>query len=203
MSDQVGAAVAAGDGCSQTSAGSSMEPASHLSALSSTTDVPLEARPDVVRWGSGEIRAEEAFIADPHDRRTRQCEVGKRLRIVLRFRVLRTLSTQGLSFAFALRNRKGLDVLGAASYDEGRREQPPRRGDTYAVTFEFDNILAPGDYSLIVAVEDRSDAAPRYYDFVENAAILTVTSHKRIFWETAPPIFHRVERIAPDSVDDA
>ena len=156
----------------------------------------LSDRSGVVRWGSGQIRIEEAYVATPDGHATQVVEVGQRLCIRLRARTVTSVATEGLSFAFALRNRRGLDVVGAASYDEGRRFSSPEAGDVLEITFEFDNALAPDDYSLIVAAEDRTEAAPHYYDFVENACIVKSVCRKKVFWLTAPPITHRVEQVS-------
>jgi hypothetical protein len=44
------------------------------------------------------------------------------------------------------------------------------------MAFEFENVLAGGEYGLVLAVEEVRGSQRIYHDYLENAAVLHVTA---------------------------
>jgi hypothetical protein len=105
---------------------------------------------------------------------------------------LQDVSSMKLGVGFAFRNMNGLDIITGTTFDEGLHISPLRNGEACEVRFALDNILASGDYALVVNVENRDGAAPHYYDFVENMALLKVVSVKQINSLVLPKIEHEI-----------
>jgi lipopolysaccharide transport system ATP-binding protein len=143
-----------------------------LQPLSSLLD-----RPGLQRWGSG-----AATITG-----MRLCEAGAAAgplsfaqgrRLVLEFEAVanRDLAADHLGLAFSIRNTKALSIMTFATY-EARQPLPAlRRGEVVRMAFEFDNVLASGEYGLILAVEEVRGEQRVYHDYVENSAVFHVTS---------------------------
>jgi len=58
--------------------------------------------------------------------------------------------------------------------------------------FEWENIVAPGDYALVLNIEDRSTGAPQYYDYIENVFVFTSLSDKNVYSVVLPKVDQRV-----------
>ena len=51
----------------------------------------------------------------------------------------------------------------------------------HCITFEFKTMLAKGEYYLVVALENRENMNPTYYEYIEGAKFFKVFSDKKIF----------------------
>jgi lipopolysaccharide transport system ATP-binding protein len=151
----------------------------------------LASRPDLVRWGSGEIRIEAFSMDNGREMAQPVFEYGESIHIEMQARVLGDLSRGELGFGFAFRNSKGLDIITSTTYEQKMRFPDLRTGQTVRLSFELDNILAPGDYALVLNAEHRLKAAPHYYDFIENAVIFKVVADHQIFSQVLPPVRQR------------
>ena len=69
---------------------------------------------------------------------------------------------------------------------------PLRKGQVVQVSFDLNAILAPGDYALVLNVEERSQPTPHYFDFIENAAIVKMVSSKLIHSLVLPPVDQKI-----------
>jgi len=97
-----------------------------------------------------------------------------------------------VGMGMALRNRKGLDVIVSTTLEQGINLPSLRAGQVLRVSFDLENILAPGEYALVLNVEDRQSGSPRYLDFVENAIIFQVISHRDIYSLVLPQVRHTI-----------
>ncbi len=140
------------------------------------------------RWGSSEALIEAVSIYSDGFVSANVFERGARLNLRIVARAKIPLSRDHLSLAFSLKHRKGLDLIVDTSYCHGWRYRALRAGEAFEATFEFENILAPDDYVLVVAVEDRKSETPRYIDFVEHALTIKVVSQERVFSFVKPAV---------------
>jgi len=140
----------------------------------------LEGRPDLIRWGNGGMRIEAFRIQSPTGN-SFVLEYGKPVEISLRIHVLKDISKSKIGAGISLRNVKGLDIITATTYDEGLEFPILRKGEIVDVTFEFENILAQGDYALVMNLEERENSIPWYFDYIENAVFIKVIANKPIF----------------------
>jgi lipopolysaccharide transport system ATP-binding protein len=148
---------------------------------------PLQ-RHDLVRWGSGEIRVEGVELNGRGCAEVPVFDHGQRIRLVLECRAIEGVKAPNLGVAFALRNDKGTDVICYASYDQGTRLAPPEAGGKLRLEFEWENILAPGNYALVVAVERVEGVSRQYFDYVENAVLFRSVARMPIFGMILPKI---------------
>lgn len=148
---------------------------------------PLADVPKLVRWGSGEIMV-EAFAMDNGTPGTGSVfEHGDRLNVEMQVRALQAVDSPNLGVAFSFRNTKGLDIITYTSWDAGVRLAPMGAGDVFRVQFAVTNILAPGEYALVLEVEDVRDKR-HYFDFVENATLFRVLGNRLFFSVVLPEV---------------
>ncbi|WP_322509544.1 Wzt carbohydrate-binding domain-containing protein, partial [Anaerolinea sp.] len=157
--------------------------------------VVLKAHPDLVRWGNGRARI-EAYRMHSSTGFASTLEYGDTVEISLRVRALADLPQKAYGAGINLRNLKGLDIITATTCDEGLAFPALRAGQAVEVTFRFQNILAPGDYALVMNVEDRQDAVPAYEDYIENAVFLKVVSNKPVLSVVLPHVETRIDELA-------
>lgn len=141
-----------------------------------------------VRWGSGQVLVESVKVN--HAPATRQvvCAYGTPLHIQFQARVSQDISHAELGFGFAIRNVQGLDLITATTFDDLKPIVTPSVGQVVSVTFDFDNILAPGNYALVLAIFNGATTPFHYYDYVENAVLVTVESAKKIYSLVLPRV---------------
>jgi lipopolysaccharide transport system ATP-binding protein len=141
----------------------------------------LVGRADLVRWGSGaatitglrlvevgeagQVAAAKSFVQ------------GRRLRLEFAFIANADLDGEVLGMAFSIRNTKALQIITFATFEARQRLPSLRRGEQLRMAFEFDNVLARGEYGLVLAVEEVRGEQRVYHDYLENAALFDVTSH--------------------------
>jgi lipopolysaccharide transport system ATP-binding protein len=137
----------------------------------------LAADAGLRRWGDGAATITGMRLHDPTAVDAGSAfRRGGRLRLEVEAAVHRDLASGSLGIAFSIRNTRALSILTCASFDEGRRLPPLRRGETVRMSFEFENIFAAGEYGLVLAFEDVRGDARHYHDFVEEAAVVRVES---------------------------
>ena len=143
---------------------------------------------DLVRWGSGDVRITSCWLDNGQGETRPTFEHGEPLRIEMDIEVQTDLDSNAVGFGMALRNRRGLDLITSTTLDEGYTLPPVRAGQSLQITFDLENILAPGDYALVLNAEDRQTGSPRYLDFIENAMIFRVVARQNIYSLVLPPI---------------
>jgi lipopolysaccharide transport system ATP-binding protein len=143
---------------------------------------------EVDRWGARGARAlkveiySEAYLGANVFKRT------ARLGLRILAEATAPLSGSSLSLAFSIKHRKGLDLIVDTSYCHDWRYPDLSEGERFEASFDFDNILAPDEYVLVVAVEDRSEDTPRYLDFIEAALSFKVVSDEKVFSFVKPAV---------------
>jgi hypothetical protein len=115
-------------------------------------------------------------------------ENGDRICLEFDAAVVGPASDPNIGFAFALRNMKGLDIITYTTYEAGCMVPVPSVGMKFRVSCEFQNVLAPGDYVVVLNVEGIREGTRHYYDFIENALFFKVVSDRIIFSAVLPPV---------------
>jgi lipopolysaccharide transport system ATP-binding protein len=137
----------------------------------------LGLRTDLERWGDG-----AATITGMRLRQVGRVDgaltfdQGQRLRLEFAFTANAELDGEVLGMAFSLRNTKALQIITYATHEGGVKLPSVRPGQTLRMAFEFENVLARGEYGLVLAVESVRGDRRSYHDYVENAALVNVTS---------------------------
>ena len=155
-------------------------------------------RPSLTRWGSGELRIEAAAIESGVPGREAVFEHGGQIHIEFRLRATKSVASEHIGFGFALRNIRGLDIITYTTWEAGLRLPALAAGHEVRLAFEFRNILAAGQYELVLNVEDVVTNVERhYYDFVENVAIIQVVSARSIFSAVLPEVTQTLCEVSP------
>lgn len=163
------------------------------SFLNSNALINLNNQADLIRWGMGGITIEGFQVDNGISLGNKILEYGQHLRITVQARANQDIASDHVGIGICFRNVKGLDVITCTTYDDGNRFKPLHQGQTIRVTFELENILAPGDYALVINVEERREAIPQYYDFIENATIFKSISQKLIHSLVLPEVKQKIE----------
>jgi ABC-type polysaccharide/polyol phosphate transport system ATPase subunit/sporulation protein YlmC with PRC-barrel domain len=143
------------------------------------------------RWGSHVGIIRYAYIYNQQGESTDIIDIFEKVKIEVGFYIPEGINHTNLSVAFSIKNKMGVDLIVSTTFDTQEvRIHPEKR---YAeVSFEFENYLNVGDYILVVAIEDRSQMIPEYYDYIEGAKYFKVSSDKRLFGMFNIPVKQRV-----------
>lgn len=167
------------------------------------TALPAGAAPQplptgLIRWGAGEARVESATLHDAAtDAPTPLFERGDRVRLKVTLKAEQDIDSPDWGIGFALRNVNGLDVITFTTYEAGMKLPRVGAGESLSATFEFENILAPGSYAVVVELEDVRSGQRHYFDYVENAAVFKSTSRQHVYSLVLPRILARISSPTP------
>ena len=139
-----------------------------------------------IRWGSGEVLIENFQFGNLDKFGLNYINYLDEIRIVFTAIVKKYGFYPHLSFAFSIRNIKNLDVIANvlkhnSSGNFGEHEK-------LTVEFSFLNILPPGEYMLILAIENRNGHITDYVDYIENALTFKVLSDSIEFYSIVKPV---------------
>lgn len=152
-----------------------------------------EPKKELIRWGNHKVVIRDFNIFNQVDEDTDILYWGERISIKFMAEVIDTdIDFENLGFAFSFRNKHGLDLIVSTTFDEGISFGNYSKNKFIEVQFDLENILTPGDYSLVLSAEDRSNNNPSYYDFIENAVVFKVLGNKRFFSLVQPQIKQHV-----------
>jgi lipopolysaccharide transport system ATP-binding protein len=133
--------------------------------------------PSEFRWGDGRARIFDALLLESGRELAGPVTSGTRLRLAMAVEFLDAIVEP--IYGLSVKTADGVLLYSTNTRDGGVRVAPRARGEIAAVEFEFDNLLANGDYfvSVGVAVDAPEGVVPldRRYDVFQ----LTVTGAER------------------------
>lgn len=89
-----------------------------------------------------------------------------------------TIEKESFSVAVSIKNKEGTDLCVKTTHDENIIVDPKRE---QCVIFEFKPMLANGEYYLVVALENRMNMNPTYYEYIEGIQYFKMYSDNKIF----------------------
>lgn len=142
---------------------------------------------EINRWGSqvGIIKYVELF--DSKNNNTSIIQFEEKVSIKVIFEVPIGVNLNYCSVAFSIKNKVGTDLMVSTTYDHNHKLSKIDSG-LIEVIFEFENYLRDDEYILVVAIENRENLQPEYYDYIEGAKYFRVISEKKIFGYFHPPV---------------
>jgi len=157
--------------------------------LISSTDLADGATPaGAVRWGRGGARLVYASVASPDGHIPGAAEHGRRLAVTVAFTCEANPLPDDLEVAFTIKHRKSLELI-CESTPLRRLKLPADLATQPArVEFAFDNVLAPDDYTLAVAVARVTEGHPDYLDFVDGILPFKVVGDGFFYSLVRPPV---------------
>lgn len=132
----------------------------------------------IAHWGTCTGMISSVTILDKDGKAKNAFDAGDNIKIVIGFSVDKKIDIENFSVAFSIKNTEGTDLIVKTTYDE---EIEIRPGKKQTISFEFNPRLANGDYYLVVALEDRTNVAISYYEYIEGAYYFKMYSPKKIF----------------------
>lgn len=133
------------------------------------TPRPRTIRQPLVRWGSDVGSILESGLYDRAGVRRDVFYDDEPLEVRIRFRLPPNADRTETGVAFSFKDVSGLDLVVSTTLDEARPLHIPEHGDVFEYRCVLDNCLGPGDYLLVVALEDRREGIIRYFDYIEGA----------------------------------
>ena len=88
------------------------------------------------------------------------------------------IERENLSVAISIKNKEGTDLCVKTTFDE-KIEIPKEK--KHCVIFEFQSMLSNGEYYLVVAMENRENINPTYFEYIEGIKYFKIFSDKKIF----------------------
>lgn len=150
---------------------------------------------EIIHWGDGDIKIIGCSLLNKSNDESIILEWGEMIKVIMLAKAFNNVDCEHIGFGFSFRDRNGLDIIVSTTIEEGKEFGPLYAGDEVIISYEFENILAPGEYLLTFQSEDRTYYMPKYFDFVENAKIFKVVANKRFFSLTQPKITQKINII--------
>ena len=132
----------------------------------------------LAHWGSNVGMIQKLVVSDMEDEKKNIFEADERIKIQIFFHDELDFDHKNLSVAFSIKNKEGTDLIVKTTYDEKIEIQ---EGLNHVLTFEFLPMLATGEYYLVIAIENRENMNPTYFEYVEGAYFFKIYSKKKIF----------------------
>lgn len=148
---------------------------------------------EIIHWGDGDIKIVGCSLLNEANEESIILEWGEKTKVIMLAKAFNDVDCEHIGFGFSFRDRNGLDIIVSTTIEEGKEFGPLKAGDEVIISYEFENILAPGEYLLTFQSEDRTYYMPKYYDFVENAKIFKVIANKRFFSLTQPRVTQKFD----------
>lgn len=132
----------------------------------------------IAHWGMSVGMVRSVKLCDGNGKEKTVFRADEKMCIELIFEINETIDVQHLSAAFSIKNTEGTDIIVKTTYDEKIRLQGNGR---QKICFEFVSGLANGDYYLVIAMENRKDAAITYYEYIEGVCYFKLYTQRKIF----------------------
>lgn len=132
----------------------------------------------IAHWGTCTGMVLSVFILDKDGKKSNLFDAGDPIKVIINFDVDEKINTECFSVAFSIKNTEGTDLIVKTTYDEEIEIHP---GKNQIISFEINPRLRNGDYYLVVALEDRTNTAISYYEYIEGAVFFKMYSAKKIF----------------------
>lgn len=154
-------------------------------------DIKLTEFNSINRWGSAKGSIKYVKLFNSKGLQTDTFEVGEKIKINMGFIRPENSVIEHLSAAFSIKNKLGLDLIVSTTFDhEGLKFK--ESGKLFEVSFEFILSLNEEEYVLNLALEDRKNGIPDYYDYIEGASYFKVVSNKGLYGIFVPIIKQEV-----------
>ena len=123
------------------------------------------------RHGTGAAKIRRVELIDTEGRRVSNVKFNEE--VILRIHAEFYEDSPFSILGFSIRDKTGTDIVGTNTCEEDVALPPRRAGDTLVVDFRQRLPLVQGTYSVSTALA-YDPARPHYYDWVDNALVLTV-----------------------------
>ncbi|MBO5136000.1 MAG: ABC transporter ATP-binding protein [Clostridia bacterium] len=105
-------------------------------------------------------------------------EIGEEVVLKMTADIPEDADLDNVGLAVSMKDKRGLDLFVICSFDKDMKFE--KTGETH-IEVRFKNYLNCGEYSLSVAIEDRSTHPIGYYDYIEGAVYVKVMTDREYF----------------------
>ncbi len=152
-------------------------------------------RPPLNHWGSRKGIIKTVSTTNSKGRRTRVFHEREEITIAMELDLPDDLPRNTLAAAFSIKTLSGLDLLVGSTWHDGRVSFEGTSGRVI-VRFTFQNLFNAGELMLAVAVEDKTNVMPDYYEHIDGALYLRIDMREKHFGMIAPPVEKTIERLS-------
>jgi lipopolysaccharide transport system ATP-binding protein len=150
-----------------------------------------QARPPMLQWGSAVGSILDAGVFDASGTRRDVYHDGEAIEVRIRFRLPDDADPAQAGPAFSFKDVQGSDLIVASSFEDGI---PMPAGEReFEARYTLHASLAPGDYYLVAALEDRRSGGIAYFDYVEGAHFFSIAWRRRVHGRFVPVISQRID----------
>ena len=135
---------------------------------------------NIAHWGSNVGKIIDVKITNNQGKEITYCAPNEKINIHIIYSDDDKFDYEYFSIAMSIKNREGTDLIVKTTYDEKIKLTNNHKKNNQ-VCFSFETMLASGEYYLVVALENRKNAAISYYEYVEGAKFFKVYTDKKIF----------------------
>lgn len=132
----------------------------------------------IAHWGTRTGLVKYAKMCDIDGEEKNFFSAQESMKIVIGFDVDEDINSENFSVAFSIKNTEGTDLIVKTTYDEGIEIS---NGSGQEIIFEFKPRLANDDYYLVIALENRENAAISYFEYIEGVSYFKMYTEKKIF----------------------
>lgn len=133
----------------------------------------------ITHWGTNVGMIKNISLTDADGKEIKFFSPTDVIKIIVDFEGIENINYEKLSVAFSIKNKEGTDLIVKTTYDEKIVFDKDKKH--HQVIFSLKTHLASGEYYLVVALEDRTNLATVYYEYIEGVKYFKVFSKKRIF----------------------
>lgn len=138
-----------------------------------------ELFPDnIAHWGTNVGLIKSVILSDQHNKPKNIFSAHEYIKIKIVFDVPEEVDEKEFSVAISIKNTEGTDIIVKTTFDEKIKIH---KGKKQNIEFDFIPYLANGDYYLVLALENRKNAAITYYEYIEGACYFKMYTSKKIF----------------------
>lgn len=105
-------------------------------------------------------------------------KIGDEAELLITLDIPENADFENLAVSVGLKDKNGLDLFVVSTFDKGIRFE--KAGETL-LSVKFPNYFNKGTYTVIAALESRKTLPISYYDYIEGAAYLKVSSEEELF----------------------
>lgn len=164
---------------------------------------PRATRQPLVRWGSDVGSILESGLHDATGARRDVFYDDEPVEVRIRFRLPPQADRALTGVAFSFKDLSGLDLVVSTTLDEAQPLQIPEHGDVFDFRCALDNCLGPGEYLLVVALENRRDGIIRYFDYIEGAQYFSSAFNRVVHGRFVPITRQSIVNAATMAREDA
>lgn len=140
---------------------------------------PDSAFPDcIAHWGSQVGMIQSVRIMNASGEEKNHFSPYEKICIEVIYQEIPDLDPEMFSVAVSIKNKEGTDLCVKTTFDE---KIIIEKGTAHCVRFSFRTMLASGDYYLVVALENRANINPTYYEYIEGVKYFKLFDDKKIF----------------------